>query len=219
MFMLNSQYESMGSYLRKVMGNPSPFPNTVSHWALPNGNSGNELHGIYPILMELRPELTTRHEAIEEVRQPGNIMREYSCLNLINMEVMETMGLLLLYIHSTYGQFCLFCNFVSIKKWDSLTYFTKVMLISWSVNGQLVWGLILETFGRMDMEAKKVPKSWKLIKSGEKIERKILSKFRKSMRPLTFGEEGVFTMKRMTVLKFFRGIIKGTFRALLTIGQ
>ncbi|OXA54368.1 hypothetical protein Fcan01_10176 [Folsomia candida] len=175
---------------------------------------------LYPILRELRFDLSRRHEAIDEVRQPRNLMREYNCLKLLNLEVMETMGPLLLYIHGTYGQFCLFCNFVAIKKWDSLTYFTKlVMLISWSVNGQLVWGLSLETFGRMDMEAKKVPKSWKFVKSGGKIELKILSKFRKSMKPLTFGEEGVFTMKRMTVLKFFRGIIKGTFRALLTIGQ
>lgn len=93
------------------------------------------------------------------------------------------------------------------------------MLLTWSTTGQIIWGLTLEMAGRIALEATKVTKSWKQIKIKDKLEGKIFTKFRKSCRPVVFGQEGVFTIKRMTVLKFFRAIVKGTFRALLTIGE
>ncbi|OXA54367.1 hypothetical protein Fcan01_10177 [Folsomia candida] len=158
------------------------------------------------------------------------------------MTVMETLGPLTLYVHFTWGQFCLFCNFQAIRNWNSMTHFTKVkqatsaanlqlvlqanidsagkgMLLTWSTTGQIIWGLTLEMAGRIALEATKVTKSWKQIKIKDKLEGKIFTKFRKSCRPVVFGQEGVFTIKRMTVLKFFRAIVKGTFRALLTIGE
>ncbi|XP_035708418.1 uncharacterized protein LOC118435959 [Folsomia candida] len=135
------------------------------------------------------------------------------------MTVMETLGPLTLYVHFTWGQFCLFCNFQAIRNWNSMTHFTKGMLLTWSTTGQIIWGLTLEMAGRIALEATKVTKSWKQIKIKDKLEGKIFTKFRKSCRPVVFGQEGVFTIKRMTVLKFFRAIVKGTFRALLTIGE
>jgi hypothetical protein len=93
------------------------------------------------------------------------------------------------------------------------------MLGSWSLTIQMLWGLLLESCGRIDKEAKKVPKSWKFIPNLDKMERKLLSKFGRGCRSITCGHQDVFTIKRMTVLKFFRAIVKGTFRALLTVGR
>lgn len=62
-------------------------------------------------------------------------------------------------------------------------------------------------------------KSWKEIYFKDKKEAKWFSKFRKARKELELGKKGVLTFKRLTVLKFLRGIIKGTFRALLTWGN
>lgn len=60
-----------------------------------------------------------------------------------------------------------------------------------------------------------VAKSWKYLQNPmELMERKMLGKFGKGTRPISFGLEGVFTVKRNSVIKFYRAVIKGTLRAL-----
>lgn len=86
--------------------------------------------------------------------------------------------------------------------------------------GQGVWGFMLEGAGRLEMVARNVAKSWRhLPNSMDPLEKKILSKFGKGTRSISFGLEGVFTVKRNSVIKFYRAVVKGTFRALLTIGR
>lgn len=84
---------------------------------------------------------------------------------------------------------------------------------------QIIWAWILEICGRYNAESKKTLDSWKFLEHRGKEEKKLMSKVRKSCRPFSFGEKGIFVIKRMTVLKFLRGIVKGTFRALLTLGR
>lgn len=79
-----------------------------------------------------------------------------------------------------------------------------------------MWGIAVEILGRIDSRLRKIPKSWKHIKAEDK---RLISRIRKSCRPFNFGVEGVFSFKRNTLLKFFQGIVKGTFKALLTIGK
>ncbi len=74
---------------------------------------------------------------------------------------------------------------------------------------------MLEISGRIHEDAKKTIKSWKNIEFSSLHERKYMSRFRKCCRPLKLGIEGTFTIKRLSVLKFMRAIIKGTFRALV----
>lgn len=85
--------------------------------------------------------------------------------------------------------------------------------------GQVVWGLILEGYGRTEKLARNVTKSWKRLPNLEPLERKLLAKFGKATRPISFGLELIFSIKRNSVIKFYRAIVKGTFRAILTIGR
>jgi hypothetical protein len=83
---------------------------------------------------------------------------------------------------------------------------------------QFGWGLILEISGRFQTFSSSTLKSWKLLQFQSAIESKYLKKFKKSQKPLLIGKQGVFIIQRLTVLKFFRALMKGTFKALLTIG-
>lgn len=93
------------------------------------------------------------------------------------------------------------------------------MLLTWTGTTIVVWSLVLEIFGRLDKEGRKVLKSWKFIPNLDKFERKLLSKFGKGCRPVIFGLEGLLTIKRDTVIKYYATLIKRTFRALLTLGK
>lgn len=92
-------------------------------------------------------------------------------------------------------------------------------MVAWSIWVQLFWGTVIEVSSWAQVMAKKTIASWKFVKFKGKDERKFLAKFRKASKPISVGVMGVFEIKRLTVPKFFRGIIKGTFRALLTIGK
>lgn len=84
---------------------------------------------------------------------------------------------------------------------------------------QLGWGAVLEIAGKFNNFSIKTLKSWKVISFKDKTEAKYFSKFRKCQKPVVIGKEGVLAFKRLTVLKFFRAAIKGTFKALLTLGK
>lgn len=93
------------------------------------------------------------------------------------------------------------------------------MLGNWSMVMQIFWGALLQLSGVFHKHAKITLKSWKNIKVGNKMDKKYMSKFLKACRPIAIGERGLFLVKQTTVLKFFRAIVKGTFRALLTLGK
>lgn len=84
---------------------------------------------------------------------------------------------------------------------------------------QTAWGITLEIGGRFQLKAKRTLESWNLLPIANPLEKKLKSKFRKSVKPLILGKKGVYAVSRLTVLKFIMSIIKGTFRALLTIGK
>lgn len=64
-----------------------------------------------------------------------------------------------------------------------------------------------------------VIKSWKQKIYRDKYDQKYFSKFRKCQTPLVIGMEGVFIFTRKRAIIFLQAIVKGTFRALLTMGN
>jgi hypothetical protein len=151
------------------------------------------------------------------LRHAENLSKEYRTVELLHKRGMAFYGTMVLPTQTILGQFILYCNFTLIRHWTKLDATMKcfISLVTFSV--LCFWGSTLEASGRFHMDSTKALKSWKLLNFRNKDEAKYLSKFRKSCRPLTVGTGEVFKIKRLNVLKFFRGIVKGTFRALLTL--
>ncbi|OXA37094.1 hypothetical protein Fcan01_28165 [Folsomia candida] len=159
------------------------------------------------------------YKTYRSLRQPYNLIHEYISVQMIFKQVMSIYGFWLLVMHAFMGQFALFCNYSVIKYWDQLNPLTRILLIVWSAVVLIPWISFLHVSGNFYQLSQRTLKSWKEIKCRNTLERKYLSKSRKACRPLKVGADGVFTIKRLTVLKFIRGIIKGTFRAMMTIGR
>lgn len=92
------------------------------------------------------------------------------------------------------------------------------MLVTYSIVIQVVWAIVLELAGRFHRDWKITLDSWSHLEFDTAMERKLMAKFRRNCYPMAMGKRGLFTVKKVSVLKFFRAIIKGTFRALLTVG-
>lgn len=92
-------------------------------------------------------------------------------------------------------------------------------VVAWVFAAMNAWCLTLKFGGLFREKSKETLKSWKMFrgKGGTGKGGKYLRKLSKSCRPLFLGTEGYFIMGRLSILKFLRGIVKGTFRMLLTI--
>lgn len=99
-----------------------------------------------------------------------------------------------------------------------LAIFLQGMLVLFGVTLQTIWAIVLELSGRFHTQSVRTLASWKGLDFKTGAEKKYMSKFKKGCYPLSIGERGLFIVRRISVLKFLRAIVKGTFRALLTIG-
>jgi hypothetical protein len=114
-----------------------------------------------------------------------------------------------------------FCQYSLIKQWNTLDSASKGMLGMAAITLLVFWVGVLETAGRFHKLSRSSIKSWKKEgkMSGSKYERKVIGRFCKSCKPLSMGFEGTFVIKRLSAIKFLRAVIKGTFRALVTLNK
>jgi hypothetical protein len=86
-----------------------------------------------------------------------------------------------------------------------------------SLGQQASWLAVLEFAGSFHKNSKEAIYSWKYIKCKNSGDAKYLRKFRRSCRTLGIGEQGLFIIKRLSVIKFTRDVIKGTAKALVAL--
>jgi hypothetical protein len=147
------------------------------------------------------------------------LTHEYRCLEIMHRLTMKSFGMAFPAIQGLLGQFVLFCNFNIILGWDTLGRIDRILLTLWTLTSMFLWIIVLELSGRFCENAKQTLKSWKFMKFDDKLQGRYMKKFRKTCRPLNIGLDGYMRINRLAVLKFIRGITKGTFRALLTVGK
>jgi hypothetical protein len=169
-----------------------------------------------------------------ELRSNRNSYRTMSCLRtphiLIpfyrNLEVMvklfnEIIRPSIIPMQAMITQFTLFSVYTLMVGWSKadMEFVVKVILLLGIVAAVGCWSFLLQFGGWFSENSSKTLNSWKFFKL-KKQEKKYLSKFRKSCRPLCIRvdeEYGQCRIGRLSVLKFLKGIIRGIFRALLTL--
>lgn len=111
-------------------------------------------------------------------------------------------------------QFSLFSNWMLLNYWGTLGILRLVLIL---MEAGLIsfWTIILEFGGRFYEASKRNKESWRQL--GEQS--KFVRKWRKSVRHLYAGYEGYHVIRRLSVLKFLKGIVRGTFRILLTFND
>jgi len=153
----------------------------------------------------------------QALRDPKSLMKVCRELEILHKLCMDIFGILVIALQAVITQVILMTNYTIIRHWNRLDEVTIAVLILFTAVFQTVWFTILTCGGLYHVHSGRTLKSWKYLKFSSKEEAKMISKFRKSCRPLGIGLVGYFISRRLTVLKFMRGVVRGTFRALLAL--
>jgi len=177
------------------------------------------MYFFFIILTGLR-EITgkkSHYNTTQALREPENLIHTFRCVQILHKSCMRIFGSFVFISQGFVSQAILMSNYTLIRHWDKLDRVSSCMLIVISLAFQALWLTVLRCGGLFQMHSVRTLKSWKYLKFNSKSDAKYVSKFRKSCKPLRIGIEEFFTIRRLTILKFMRGIVKGTFRALLTL--
>jgi hypothetical protein len=153
------------------------------------------------------------------LRKPTELQRFYRSLEILVSLFNHTVRPIIIPLQSLIGNFSVFCNVTLITEWTKMDGVLKIILSVWAIIALFSWGPILHFGRRFHANSCATVKSWKFFEWPKK-EKKHLSKFRKSCRPLGIRVEEVYgqlCMRKLSVLKFMKGICKGTFGAILAL--
>jgi hypothetical protein len=167
---------------------------------------------------ELRPNRAS-YRTLSYLREPGTLTGFYRTLEIMLKLFNQTFRPVILPAQSLMSQFNVYCNFTLITYWGEMDEAMKMILISWAVISISSWTPILQFGGWFNANAIQTVKSWKYLDWG-KNDKKFLSKFRKSCRPLGIrveGRYGQYCIRRKTVLKYIKGVTKETFTAIIAL--
>lgn len=177
---------------------------------------------MFPILSkEFRAQLPygLNHRTLSKLRLPQNLSIEYRKFEILHSLVIHCISIAIVPFNSAVLHFILFCNFMLIRHGHSLDNLSLALLIIWTLVLQGFWLMVLEVGGRFHKFSKSTLNSWKFLNIKDKCKKKYMKKFRKSCKPLYLGMQGYFVMNRLSVLKFLRGVIRGTFRTVVTLKE
>jgi len=175
------------------------------------------LKGIAPIITrELRANCTN-YRTTKDLRTVQNLLIAYRSLEVYHKVSMEFLSVSLIPIETAVVQLILTCNFILIRHGAKLSSIPLTLALFWSVLFLGFWTVFLNVCGLFLKHSEGTIRSWKRLTFKDPMDAKIFARFRKSCRPMKVGQGDYYTIKRLTVLTFLRGIIRGTFRVMLTL--
>lgn len=158
------------------------------------------------------------YRTIDDFRSPRNLPLSFRKFELLHRYAMNLMGILIVTLQSFNMHYILYANFMLLRHIEHLDNITLFLLTCWSCLLQTFWVVVLHVGGMFREQSKVNFRSWKQIDcKGNFLDQRYISKFKRSCRPLSIGYEGMFVMRKLSVLKFLRGVVRGTFRIFLTL--
>lgn len=161
----------------------------------------------------------SKYNTVRSLRLPNRLIIVYREVQTLQRVVMAVLGMLLVPLQTLITQLVMFVSFLMSKHRNKMGTTTQMVMVSWAIISMCTWILVLEVSGYIHKYGEEVLKSWKYHVWKTPFERRLMNKFRKSCKPIMVHYERAYTVKRITVLKYVRGIIKGVFRTLLTLGK
>lgn len=158
--------------------------------------------------------------ACHDLRKPPLLWISWRTVQILQLKINDLLCPLLVPTQFLFGKMVVLITFMLFKYGSSLPPSKRIIWILWATMGCIFWSLILLMGGYIHLYGKKILNSWKYHKWNNltKVQKKCMSKFRKSCYPWSVSHGKTYVIKRLTVLKFIRGTIAGIFRALLTLG-
>ncbi len=177
-------------------------------------------YGIYivPFVVKEFNMKRKSYKTIPELREPGNLIPAYRGVQILQQRVNHLAGEFLIPAEAVSTKLVIYSAYVLIKygkgEKDSVA---NIVMIMYVVGGLGLWSGILFMGGVLQFYGIKVLNSWKYHQWPNKEQKKLMGKFRKSCKPMQFNYGKTYVIKRLSVLKYLRGLSRGILRALLAL--
>lgn len=158
-----------------------------------------------------------RYKSEGTLRMLRNTMHVFRCLQTFHANVMCLFGPYLVVFNATFMMSTIYVNFVLMRYWHELESVTKFVLLLLNFILVAFYLVVLELGCIFRVGGMKMLKSWNRVKwSRYEFENKEMKAFHRSCKPLLLCWGNLFVIGRESILVYGRGVIRGTFRALLT---
>ncbi|CAL8146051.1 unnamed protein product [Orchesella dallaii] len=150
-------------------------------------------------------------------RELETIKRNYRKLQVIDLVTQNVVSTLLRPLVTVVTNQVVFCNYSIIRHAHTISLPILIILSSWSLVGILGLLVGLRFAGETHSLGKRVLRSMKYKDWGSKQKNKEVRKFVRSCKPISFSCGRSFVLRKISVLKSLKAVVRGTFRALLAI--
>lgn len=148
-----------------------------------------------------------------------HLIHVYRSLQLAMHEIRLLFGKYLPPCQTLLGQLTISTGYICIAegaKIDGATKMAFILTVSFAV---LSWTALMICAGKIQKSSNECLTSWRVLGDHweSRADRKYMSKFRKSCKPIFLGLDGYMIISHKSVLKFLQGIVRGLFRTLLAL--
>lgn len=159
------------------------------------------------------------YRSVGDLRQAGNLALTYRTLQLLMTIAMEFMGRFLVIFHCATTIIPIYANFVLIRYWEDMDFVGKGLVFMFAALAIFSWIIVLQFGKYLFIRGENTLCSWKGAQFGSKREGKIMGRFRKSCRRIVLCHGNTLVLARITQFKYVKGVVRGTFRSLLTLAR
>ncbi|CAL8127916.1 unnamed protein product [Orchesella dallaii] len=171
------------------------------------------------ITFELRVGRNKPYNSVKTLRRPPMLISAFRTVQVLQQRINQLIGYIFIPTQAVIGKIIVFSTFTIVKNGDSMLLSSKALVIGWSFAMGFCWSIILLAGGYLNLYGKRVLLSWKYHEWGSKREKLIMTKFRKSCKPIDLRYGNTYVMRRLNVLKFIRQLTRGIFRLFLMTGE
>lgn len=158
-----------------------------------------------------------KYESEDSLRTFRNTMHVYRCLQLFHANVICLFGPYLAVFNAIFMAATIFVSFVLMRYWEVLGPLTKTCLLLINFILLIFYLTILELGCIFCVGGIKMFRSWKKVQwSQNRLEKKKMKAFQRSCRPILLCWGTHFVIGRQSIIVYGKGVVRGTFRALLT---
>lgn len=170
---------------------------------------------------ELRLNKMSSYRSKSELRKNCDaLIKEYRAMQILQKMYNNLFGQFLVPFQSVITLTFVFGSFIVIKHRndDTMHIFPFLLMASWSIVAPACWSFMLLIGGYLHSNGMKVLSSWKYHRGWKScLERKLMKKCQASCKPVTINYGKAYVIRKVSVLEFNKGLIRGLARALLTL--
>lgn len=177
------------------------------------------LYGYYVVLFYSNELHLNRDRYRTESRlrkDPKTLRQVYRAFQVLHQNALYLFGPYIIAANAAFMVSMIYLNFVLIRYWTQMSIQTKAPLVMGEFLDFSIWTGVIVMGIFLSSKGSKVLNSWNGNKWSSPIENETMKRFRRSCKPLVLCYGTQFVVGKSSLFVFYRSVIRGTCRALLT---